>query len=421
MSFNRSIRLISQGGRRRAALSALVGLAAVIAACGNSTRSSTPTTTAPAAATTTTNVVSAASSYAPWPMALHDARHTGTASALGPQTGHLLWSSNLGSSVAIGPIVGSDGTIYAASADGVLFALDRATGKIRWQLAGSGPFTGSQDLSTSALLLPSGDLLWPAPGGVLAEVSSRGVLIWSQTMGGTVLSPVLVGTTAYVVTSNGDVSAVALGGSRPMVIWTVHTGAASFGSPAIDGAGHVVTTAGKSLIAVQDHGASGSIVWSRKLHSDVEVSPSVDGGGNIYVTDNTGSASSYTSSGDLRWSKAVGVESYSSSSVAPNGQLVVGDNAGQISLAAPATGATVASYSVSHLGLWAAQAIDARGDIYVGTQSGTIVGITPQGRVLFRIRAAGPFDHYPALTGDGVLIIGDRTGNLYAVGPAPQV
>jgi len=89
-----------------------------------------------------------------------------------------------------------------------------------------------------------------------------------RSLGGTLSPPVLAGTTAAVVTGDGNVNAVAYGGPHPSVAWTIPIGSPSFGSPATDGAGHVVTTEGKSLVAVQDHGATRWVARSQSLHGD---------------------------------------------------------------------------------------------------------------------------------------------------------
>ncbi len=60
----------------------------------------------------------------PWPEALHDPTHSAGSSAIGPSTGHLEWSRQLGGSITPGPSIGTDGTIYVATNGGVLHALN---------------------------------------------------------------------------------------------------------------------------------------------------------------------------------------------------------------------------------------------------------------------------------------------------------
>jgi PQQ-like domain len=104
-----------------------------------------------------------AADAAPWPMALFDARHTGTSSATGPGTGHVEWTRDLGGNITPGPVVGADGTIYVATNAGVLHALDSSTGADQWTFTGQGTSTGPGQLSTSPLVLLAGDVLWPGP------------------------------------------------------------------------------------------------------------------------------------------------------------------------------------------------------------------------------------------------------------------
>jgi len=200
------------------------------------------------------------------------------------------------------------------------------------------------------------------------------------------------------------------------VAWSLNVGSRSFGSPVLDGSGQIVTTAGKAVVAVSDHQTHGSIAWRRSLSAAVEVSASTDAAGDVFVTDNAGTAYSFSRSGTRRWSARVGQESYSSSSVSPTGLLYVGDNGGHLTVVRSATGVPVRHIDTASAGLWAAQAIDERGDVYVGTRSSSVEGFGPTGRRLFRVPLSSDVDGYPALTANGTLIVGDQAGVLYAIG-----
>jgi hypothetical protein len=92
-----------------------------------------------------------------------------------------------------------------------------------------------------------------------------------------------------------------------------------------------------------------------------------------------------------------------------------GDNSGALHVLRERSGAPVATDHGSK-GIWAAQAVDSKGDVYFGTQGKHIYGFGRHGTKLFDIAASAPFDSYPALTGNGDLIIGDEAGTLYAIG-----
>jgi len=361
-------------------------------------------------------VSGAADTASPWPMAMHDAAHSATSSAVGPHTGTILWTRDLGGNVTPSPVIGSDGTVYLASNAGVLHALDPTTGADRWTFDGTGPFGGETDLSTSPLVLPSGSILWPGPGHVLYEVSSSGAELWSHTFTGNLLSPVRVGSTVYVVSMSGSVSALRVGGPVPEVAWTLGIGHRSFGAPVVGHDGQVVTTVDKSVVAVSDHGSEGKIAWRHRLDSGIEVSPSLDARGDVFVTTNDGSVYAFSPAGHLRWHERVGVESYSSSSVDSGRLLYFGDNRGVLHVLQASTGHQVSHHRLGTRGLWGGQAFDHNGDVYTGTQSGAIVGLDAKGHQLFRVQATGPIDSYPAITGTGVLIVGDQSGRVYAIG-----
>lgn len=124
-------------------------------------------------------------------------------------------------------------------------------------------------------------------------------------------------------------------------------------------------------------------------------------------------------SGHVLWTRDLGgkitprpAESYSSSSLF-GGSAHYGDNSGALHVVRERSGSLVATDHGSK-GIWAAQAIDSKGDVYFGTRCKHIYG--PHGTKLFDVTASAPIDSYPALTGNGDLIIGDQAGTLYAIG-----
>lgn len=360
-------------------------------------------------------VPAGATATPPWPEALHDPAHSAGASVIGPSTERLEWSRQLVGSITPGPSIGANGDIYVATNAGVLHALDPATGADLWTFNGGGPFTGETDLSVSPLVLPSGSILWPGPDDTLYELSPTGQSLWSHRFSAMVLSPVLAGTSAYIELMSGTLWQLQLGTPLPTLGWSLSIGHASFGSPAIESDGEVVTTADKSVAAVIDHGTDGVVAWRHATTATIEVSPSVGPNGDVYVTANDGSVYRLSANGALKWRRHIGQESYSSSSVSADGILYFGDNAGDLNVVRAATGVPLL---VDHgrKGIWSAQVVDARGDVYFGTQGREIYGFGPSGRRLFTVEASSAIDSYPALSATGTLVIGDEAGMLYAIG-----
>ncbi|MBL7183088.1 MAG: PQQ-like beta-propeller repeat protein [Anaerolineae bacterium] len=114
----------------------------------------------------------------PWPMVLHDLQHTSRSPYSGPSIPGLKWSYAMGGGVG-SPSIGSDGTIYAGSGDGKLYAIN-PNGTLRWSFATGGRisscpaiasdgtiYTGSWDSKLYAIN-PNGSLKW----SYIAEVVS---------------------------------------------------------------------------------------------------------------------------------------------------------------------------------------------------------------------------------------------------------
>jgi outer membrane protein assembly factor BamB len=323
------------------------------------------------------------------------------------------WTRDLGGNITPGPAVGTDGTIYVATNSGILYALDANSGSNLWTFNGGKPI-GEADLSTTPLVLPSGDVLWPGSANTLFELSPTGAMLWSHQFSSEPLSPTMSGNRVYVEQMGGTLSALDIGMAAPQLAWSLKVGAPSYGSPVVAPNGTIVTTANHHIVDVSDDGSHARIVWRYTTTAPIEVSASVGADGTVVVSTNDRHVYAVKPNGALKWRSALGTESYSSSSV--SGALAYyGDNSGDLHVVRARNGAPVVTDHGTK-GLWAAQAVDSRGDVYFGTQGRHIYGFGPSGSRLFDITASGPIDSYPALTANGMLIIGDQAGTLYAIG-----
>jgi outer membrane protein assembly factor BamB len=355
--------------------------------------------------------------WAPWPAALHDARHSGSALTAGPTTGHVRWHRTLEGDVTPGPVVGADGTIYAASNAGILHAIDPATGKDRWTYDAhtSNP---SGDLSVSPLVLPDGTILYPTPTAQLVALSPAGKQLWTQKLPDSPTSPASAdGSRVYVGDNSGGVSAIDVkpGGAHSLV-WTVQTGAASFASVVTNGAGRVYTTSGTALVAIDDHGTGATIAWRTDPHDDnTEVSPGLAADGTVLLGTNGTHEWAYHPDGTPAW-RGNRVITYSSPSVTASGLAYVADHSGRVHVFDIATGTEKADYRVGNVEIWSSTIVDKDYRVYYGGQNGHVYGIAPNGTVLFDVNLGGPINSYPALTADGALIVGASNGTLAAIG-----
>lgn len=118
---------------------------------------------------------------------MHDARHSGTSTAVGPRTGTIRWQRDLGATATPGPVIGIDGSVIVATNDGTLSALDPTDGSTRWTFDGGSGY--GSDLSTGAAVLADGTIAWPGPAGPLYGIDSTGQQSCTVKLGGFVLSP----------------------------------------------------------------------------------------------------------------------------------------------------------------------------------------------------------------------------------------
>jgi outer membrane protein assembly factor BamB len=358
-----------------------------------------------------------------WPAAMHDARHSGTSSAVGPRSGVIAWQRDLGANATPGPVIGIDGSVITATNAGVLYALDPADGSSRWEFdAGSG--YGS-DLSTSAAILGDGTILWPGPSGTLYGINPTGEQLWKLKIGGFVLSPAVATTgRIYLTTMSGVVSAVDLTDSTPTIAWTFEVGGTSYGSPSIGIDGTVFATSSTEVVAIADQGESAAELWRFGIDDLIEVSPAVGPDGTVVIgTNDPFQYGLDPATGAVRWKLPRAADSYSSAIVTSDGHAYYGDHTATLYVVDVRTGAlirsttTVAKVGGRSWGIWTAPAIDAEGAAFYGTRSGHIFGVGADGIELFDIEVGGTVDSYPAIGPDGSLYIGTSTGTFTAIAP----
>lgn len=354
-------------------------------------------------------------SWTPWPSALHDARHSGASATDGPTTGTVRWRRALESGMTQGAVVAADGTIYAPSNTGTLHALDPATGADRWvYAAGSG---GGGDLSTSPLVLPDGTVLWGPGGRDLLAISPAGTVLWSERLPGRPTSPVTVdGRRVYVGDTGGGLTAFDVSPAGHRAAWTLAVGSGSYGSAVTDGEGRIYTTSGSSLVAVDDRGTSAAIAWTADPGDDItEVSAGLGPDGTALLGTNGGREWAYRRDGTVAWTSSR-VITYSSPGVTSDGLAYDADHSGRVQVLHATDGEVRATYQLDPpQQIWTAIAVDRAHRLYFGTLNGHVVGAAPDGAVLFDVDLGSPVYAYPALTGDGALIIGSRDGALVAI------
>jgi len=402
----------------------LCALVVLLAACGVSGKSAAPAPSAtvsraadvPAALAGTGTLPEPASA---WPAAGYDARHSSATAAVGPSAGTVRWKRDLGGNLTPGPVIGSDGSVLAATNSGVLVALDPANGALRWRFDVGTPY--GSDLSTSPAVVAGGTILWPGPGNTLCALGPNGRLLWKETFAGAVLSPAVAGRNrVYVADMAAHLTALEVTGARHSVVWSIDVGAeVDYASPTVGPDGTVYTASENTLVAVRDTGDRGVVRWAFRSTAVVEVSTAVDADGTVVLGTNGDRQFGIGPDGEVRWSVDIGDYTYSSATATPRGRSYFGDNTGRVRVLDTTTGTverTITPLGAGAEKVWTSVVVDARGSFYWATTEGNVYGYREDGTQLFRLATGSSVDGYPAIGADGSLYVGTTGGTLYAIG-----
>ena len=273
-----------------------------------------------------------------WPTMRHDLRNTGASDLPGLDPGTQPWAFQTGKGIFATPTIAADGTIYAGSADNVLYGLDE-TGQEVWR------FETGEIIDTAPALLDDESLIIGSGDENMYKVSTDRTIpghqrvIWSFTP---TLPPVEgqlvswwegspnVGPDGVIYQGNtgGAAYAVNPDGSQKWAhqaenaVWTV---------PAMDDSG--VTFWGSVDTRIFALNPDGSQKWQRTTLGYVTSSPALDTQGTLYAGSFDGTLYALDSTtGDVKWDFKTGDHIYSSPALIEKDgdlqQIVVGSTDG---------------------------------------------------------------------------------------------
>ena len=235
--------------------------------------------------------------------------------AVNAATGRLRWSYATGSGVYAGPAVAGD-TVYIGSDDDKLYALNAATGHLRWSYSNNYAVESTPVVAGGTVYFGSND------HRVYALNAATGRLRWSYSAQDAVLSsPVAAGGTVFF--GSNDHRVYALNAATGRLRWSYTTGNDVFSSPAVaDGTVYVGSEDDKvyALNAV-----TGRLRWSYTTGDEVFSSPAV-ADGTVYIgSDDDKVYALNAATGQLRWSYTTG-DYVNSSPVVADGIVYIGSN-----------------------------------------------------------------------------------------------
>ncbi|GLT19469.1 outer membrane protein assembly factor BamB [Vibrio zhanjiangensis] len=146
--------------------------------------------------------------------------------ALSEETGAVNWRVDVDGEVLAAPAT-DDNLVMVHTTTGMLIALEQATGDVKWKVSTEVPNLTLR--GDSAPVAVSGGVFWGTAGGRLAAaIIESGQLIWQQPIGtpqgateidrlvDVDASPLILGSTLYIVGYNGQLTAIDLRSGKPM-------------------------------------------------------------------------------------------------------------------------------------------------------------------------------------------------------------
>lgn len=238
------------------------------------------------------------------------------------------------------PTIGPDGTVYAASWDGGLYAIDGATGSLKWAFATGGVIIGSPAVGPDGtVFIGSNDSFFYAvhPDGSLKWISEA-VPSYSPING----SPVLNTAGDAVYFGNDDGEFHALSTATGVSLWnfsvaSVHppdstTSVAISGAAAIGNDGSIYFGCENGRLYAL--GYDGTLRWSFAATEAIRSSPAIDNNGTLFFAAQDGYLYAVDSLGFQLAETFVGDVFYCSPAIDQTGNVLIAGYAGSATLGA---------------------------------------------------------------------------------------
>jgi outer membrane protein assembly factor BamB len=317
------------------------------------------------------------------------------------------WTYPTVTSVDGSPAV-AGGVVYVGDDNGIMYAIDAATGTLRWKISTPGPGT-----SIVARPTVTGGTVYIGSenNDVYALDAATGAVRWkANTTGSVDSSAAVVAGVVYVGNDNNEL--FALDAVTGHVRWTLQTGDNVTSSPAVSAGTVYVGCEDDFVYAV--NAATGHVRWQRQTGGQVNSSPAVSGG-TVYVgSDDRKVYALDAATGAIEWTRPTAGKVDSSPAIS-DGTLYIGGGdtvyaldaaTGAVEWTRPTGGAVVSSPAVSG------------GMVYVGSDDGQVYALdAATGHVRWHVQTGGQVNSSPAVSG-GMVYVGTDNDAVYALNAA---
>ena len=325
------------------------------------------------------------------------------------------WTFRADNAIYSSPALGKNGLLYVGSDDGIIYALDAATGEWRWQ------FPTGDVVSSSPAIGPDGTVYAGSLNGrVYALNGTTGAKRWDFLVGDWLRSSPALGRDGLVYIGAHDKQLYALEAATGRLRWKQATAGFIESSPALAPNGLVIAGSYDQSLYAFD-ASSGEPRWQFATGGLIESSPAIGEGGVVYIGSWDGRI--YALDGDTGgklWSYACNGIVEASPVLMPDNTLVVGAWDGVVYALETTTGTARWKFQTDGL-ISAAATVAADGTLYLGAWDGIMYALNgATGDDLWQFRTGGAIRSAPALGPDGAIYFGSENHTLYCLeGNAP--
>jgi len=359
-----------------------------------------------------------------WPMAHHDADHTGYTTSNGPLTNSTLWTFKTINSVESGIAV-SNGYVFVPCGDilnwgtnNMVYCLNAQTGAKVWNFTPGG-YTFTPAVANGCVYLGSYySVASPYDGFLYCLNATTGNLIWNYSAGSfvNVYAPTVTNGLVYVGTSNSKLLCV--NATTGLLVWDFATSGAAY-NPSVSGNYVYVGSASGTVYCLD--ALAGTSVWNYTANGGESDAPVVYNG-NVYFgssgvyVDNYNVTCLNAQTGAFVWDFTTVGGTFGTVAVA-NGNVYVPTINHDLFCLNAQTGAEVWEEVLGGT-VESSPAVSANGYVYVGADDSSIFCLNAQTGVeawQYTINQYVSVSSSPAIV-NGVLYIGANDQNVYAFG-----
>ena len=358
------------------------------------------------------SLVGASFATAQWSKFQADLGNTGQASAAGPSLSNVAWTyTNPNTMTQNNNLVISDnGTIYFGARTNYLYAMN-PDGALDWSAATSRPVFGEAIGSDGTIYAATAS---GAAGHNLYAFYSNGTQKWvsssiSSNLRGVTVSNGLV----YVGCDDGYL--YAFNASTGSQVWNYSTGSAIYGTPAVASDGTIYF--GNNANTLYALNPNGTLKWTYNSgrSGQMQSGPSIGPDGTIYVGSTDGYLYAITDNGNSAsqlWEYQTGSIGYSSPAVSSDGSTIYVGNSNGVVYALTSDGDPYWTYTTGGA-IYSSPVVGSTGNIYIGSNDGKLYKLTSAG-ALSNSYTIGSSVYDLAMSLNGTLYAANGGTKLYA-------